>query len=130
MDVISGAFNSVNNGNPRLYAVDIECTNATSTITNINLSWNSASNSGGVAAILAVSGVGSPEWLTITQTEGQVILNWPFGQLLQATNIGRPWIPNPDAAPPYKPATDGSSRFYRVEGKQIFPALWILPPRS
>src|SRR5439155_8251488 len=46
---------TLNGGNPRLYAADIPMSNAASAITNLTLSWQSG-NSGGNAIIFAVSG--------------------------------------------------------------------------
>ena len=49
VDVQSGAFDNVNNNNPRLYSVDIALGNRTSQVTSIDLSWDAA-NTGGAAA--------------------------------------------------------------------------------
>lgn len=115
VDVVSGAFNNVNNSEPRLYAEDILLTNITSRVTNINLTWDAA-NAGGVAAIFAVSGVAvQPVTLGIAVSGGQVILTWQFGQLLEATNIGGPWSADYAAFSPYEAASVEASRFFRVQ---------------
>src|SRR5205085_11600150 len=55
VNVSSKTVNSLNGGNPRLYAADIALSNAASAITNLTLSWQSG-NSAGNAVIFAVSG--------------------------------------------------------------------------
>jgi hypothetical protein len=44
-----------------------------------------------------------------------VILTWPFGQLLEATNLSGPWITNSAALSPYAVAPNGTSGFFRVQ---------------
>jgi hypothetical protein len=53
VNVQSGAFDNVNNNNPRIYAVDISLANTTSQVTNITLS----TSSGGRAVVFALSGL-------------------------------------------------------------------------
>jgi predicted alpha-1,6-mannanase (GH76 family) len=116
VDVVTGAFNNVNNNEPRLYAEDITLTNLASPVTNVNLTWDSGNSTGGVAAVFAVSGVVvQPVSLGITLSDRQVILTWPFGQLLEGTNLDGPWFPSYAAASPYAVTPDATSRFYRVE---------------
>jgi predicted alpha-1,6-mannanase (GH76 family) len=116
VDVVTGVFNNVNNGNPRLYAGDITLTNLASEVTNINLTWDAANSAGSVGAIFAVSGVAvQPVSLGIALSGGQVILTWPFGQLLEATNLSGPWITNSAALSPYAVAPNGTSGFFRVQ---------------
>jgi predicted alpha-1,6-mannanase (GH76 family) len=116
VDVVSGAFNSVNNDEPRLYAEDILLTNVTSQVTNINLTWDAGNKAGGVAAIFAVSAViVRPVTLGIALSGQQLMLTWPFGQLLEATNLNGPWTANYAALSPYAVMPDGISRFYRVQ---------------
>jgi predicted alpha-1,6-mannanase (GH76 family) len=69
VDVGTGSFNSVNSGNPNLYAADITLTNSASPVTSINLSWDSANTGSRVAAIFAVSGLApltAPSGLLVT----------------------------------------------------------------
>ncbi|MDE3067578.1 MAG: glycoside hydrolase family 76 protein [Verrucomicrobiota bacterium] len=116
VDVVTGAFNSVNNNNPRLYAEDIALTNIASPVTNIHLGWDTGSHPGSVAAIFAVSGVAVPPApLGIAVSGGQVVLTWPFGQLLEATNLTGPWFTNAAAQSPYEAVPGGSVEFYRLE---------------
>ena len=116
VDVASGAFNNVNNNEPRLYAEDISLTNLASAVTNIALTWDPGNPTGGVAAIFGVSGVVVPPVsLGITFSGGQVILTWPFGQLLQSTNPGGPWIALPVVVSPFAVAPNGTSEFFRVQ---------------
>jgi len=60
VNVVSGSFDSVNANNPNLYAEDISLTNTSSLVTQINLTWDSGNTGGGVAAILALSGLLPP----------------------------------------------------------------------
>ncbi|HVM48353.1 MAG TPA: LamG-like jellyroll fold domain-containing protein [Candidatus Acidoferrum sp.] len=56
VDVNSGAFDSVNGNNPRLYSVDIALGNPGSAVTSIDLSYDPG-NSGGRVAVMALSGL-------------------------------------------------------------------------
>ena len=115
VDAITGAFNNVNNNEPRLYAEDIALTNLASAVTNINLTWDTGNLAGGIAAILGVSGVPvQPVSLEITLSVGQAVVTWPFGQLFQATNLGGPWIAT-YAASPYTVSPTGMNEFFRVQ---------------
>jgi len=117
-DVVAGTFNNVNNSQERLYAEDITLTNIGSQVTNINLSWDANNGSGSLAAIFALSGVAVPTvTLAITSSNGQVVLTWPFGQLLEATNLNGPWVSDYWAASPYEVPGVNSSTFYRVQVK-------------
>jgi predicted alpha-1,6-mannanase (GH76 family) len=116
VDVVAGTFNSVNNNEERLYAEDITLTNIGSQVTNISLSWDTNNGSGSLAAIFALSGVAVPPvTLGIASSNGQVILTWPFGQLLQATNINGPWASDYWVSSPYQVPAVNSSLFYRVQ---------------
>ncbi|HKW28542.1 MAG TPA: glycoside hydrolase family 76 protein [Verrucomicrobiae bacterium] len=116
VDVVTGAFNNVNNNEPRLYAEDITLTNLASAVTNINLSWDTGNSAGSVGAIFAVSGVAvEPVSVGIALSGGQVMVTWPFGRLLQATNLSGPWVTNTAAASPYEVAPDGTGEFFRVQ---------------
>lgn len=55
VNIGSTTVNSLNSGNPRLYAADVTLSNISSPVTNIALTWQSGS-SGGNAVIFAVSG--------------------------------------------------------------------------
>jgi predicted alpha-1,6-mannanase (GH76 family) len=116
VDLVSGSYNNVNNGNPRLYGVDVGLTNIASAVTNIVLGWNTNSSVNGVAAIFALSGVAvEPADLSITRAGGQVKLNWAFGKLLEAQQVTGPWTTNDAAVAPYLIQTGGPSRFFRVQ---------------
>ncbi|HEV2330052.1 MAG TPA: glycoside hydrolase family 76 protein [Verrucomicrobiae bacterium] len=115
LDVDSGAFNNVNNNEPRLYAEDIILTNIVSPVTNVGLAWDSGNTTGGHAAFFALSGVTlQPMSLGITSFAGQATLTWPLGLLLDSTNVNGPWTTNFTAVSPYYVAPAGTSRFYRV----------------
>ncbi|HEV2435372.1 MAG TPA: hypothetical protein VG077_05180, partial [Verrucomicrobiae bacterium] len=104
------------NNEPRLYAGDILLTNLASAVTNINLSWDAGNSAGSVGAIFAVSGVAvAPVSVGITLSGGQAMVTWPFGRLLQATNLSGPWVTNAAATSPYEVAPNGTSEFFRVQ---------------
>jgi hypothetical protein len=116
VNVATGAFDNVNNNEERLYAEDITLTNIASQITNINLSWDTSNGSGSLAAIFALSGVAVPPvTLAIASSNGQVVLTWPFGQLLEATNLNGPWVNDYWAASPYQVPAVNACTFYRVQ---------------
>ena len=55
-----------------------------------------------------------PVNLGVTRSGSNVVLNWPTGTLLQATNLTGPWTTNNAALSPYTvPATNGNE-FYRI----------------
>lgn len=118
VNVTTGAFNSVNTGNPRLYAEDINLTNQTSPVTNISLSWGASNGSTSHVAVFAVSGVVvQPVPLGISfSPSGQMVLIWPAGLLLQATNVNGPWTTNVAASSPYELPPGAASQFFRVQG--------------
>ena len=58
VDVVSGAFTSVNGSNPRLYTVDITLGNPTTPVDSVNLSYDAANTNSGLVAFFAVSGTG------------------------------------------------------------------------
>ena len=59
VDVVSGVFDAVNAGNPRLYGLDIALGNTVSPVTSVYLSFDAANTSaGGGGAFFAVSGTG------------------------------------------------------------------------
>jgi hypothetical protein len=43
-----------------------------------------------------------------------LVLNWPYGALLQATNLAGPWTTNSAAASPYTLKPNGPQMFYRI----------------
>ena len=92
VDVQSGAFDSVNGNNPRLYSVDIALGNRTSPVTSIDLSWDASNTGGGAAAVFALSGQ-APSPVTLGQS-----IQWG----LTITNI------NNTHAPDVKTNSDGS----------------------
>jgi hypothetical protein len=51
--------------------------------------------------------------LSIQKLGGNVVLTWPKGKLLEATNLSGPWITN-NAASPYTNVPTGLRKFYRV----------------
>ena len=69
VDVVSGVFNNVNAGNPRLYTTDISLSNTVSPVTSVDLSFDPANtNLGSVLVFFAVSGtVGSIAPVVVTQ---------------------------------------------------------------
>lgn len=116
VDVVAGTFDSVNNNQERLYAEDITLTNIGSPVTNINLSWDTNNGSGSLAAIFALSGVTVPPvTLGIASSNSQIVLTWPFGQLLQATNLNGPWVSDYWASSPYQVPAGTPVMFYRVQ---------------
>ena len=116
VDVAAGTFNSVNNNEERLYPEDITLTNLGSQVTNINLSWDTNNGAGSLAAVFALSGMAvTTVTLGIASSNGQIVLTWPFGQLLQATNINGPWVSDYWTASPYQVPAAASSMFYRVQ---------------
>jgi hypothetical protein len=84
VDVVSGAFDSVNSNNPSLYVVDVSLGNRTSPVTSIDLSWDAANTGNGVAAVFALSGL-APSPATLGQT-----IQWG----LTLTNINDPITPD------------------------------------
>jgi hypothetical protein len=53
--------------------------------------------------------------LTIVPSGSEVILTWPGGKLLEATNLTGPWVTNNAAASPYTVSAAGAGKFYRVQ---------------
>lgn len=116
VDVVSGAFNSVNNNNPRLYAEDITLTNLASPVANVQLNWDSSSSSGSVAAVFAISGVGlEPVQLAASVLNGRIVLKWSFGRLLESSTPAGPWTAIASAVSPYEVTPDETGRFFRVQ---------------
>src|SRR5205807_4352713 len=82
--------NTLNGGNPRLYAADILVSNASSAITNLTLSWQSDS-SGGNAVIFAVSGGSSAlplagdDFNANTEAAASILQQWYNGSGLYDT---------------------------------------------
>jgi hypothetical protein len=57
--------------------------------------------------------VNPPATISVQASESEVILNWPMGILLQATNLTGPWITN-NFAPPYTNQAANPQMYYRV----------------
>jgi hypothetical protein len=53
--------------------------------------------------------------LNISLAGGKVVLTWPSGILLQATNIAGPWTTNVGVAPPYSFAPLAQPMFFRTQ---------------
>src|SRR5207244_6815108 len=51
--------------------------------------------------------------LSIQQIGAIVVLTWPVGTLLEATNVAGPWATN-NATSPYTNAPTGPKKFFRV----------------
>jgi hypothetical protein len=62
----------------------------------------------------AAGGAAPAVTLTIQQIGANVVLNWPQGTLLQATNVNGPWTTN-TATSPYTNTPTGLSKFFRVK---------------
>lgn len=116
VDVVSGNFDSVNAGNPRIYWADVTLTNMVSQVASINLSYDAANAASGHAAIFAISGVAGagPVMLSLQPLGGQLTLQWLHGTLLEATDITGPWTTNPAATSPFQVTPTGAQKFYRV----------------
>ena len=46
---------------------------------------------------------------------GQLVITWPYGSLLEATNVAGPWITNGTAASPFTVTMTNSAEFYKVQ---------------
>jgi hypothetical protein len=55
-----------------------------------------------------------PVILGVTPSGSGVVLDWPVGTLLQATNLAGPWITNGAAVSPYTVPTTNGAEFFRV----------------
>jgi hypothetical protein len=51
--------------------------------------------------------------VNVRQAGGNLILSWPFGVLLQATNLTGPWITN-NSASPFTNQPNHLQMFYRA----------------
>jgi hypothetical protein len=51
--------------------------------------------------------------LSIQRLGANVVLTWPVGSLLEATNVAGPWTAN-NSTSPYTNAPTGPKKFYRV----------------
>ncbi len=91
VNVVSGAFSSVNGNNPNLYAEDITLTN-TSSLVQINLNWDSGNTGSGVAAILALSGLAAPIPPSTTTTLNSLTAS-TYGQWVAFTATVSPTPP-------------------------------------
>ncbi len=52
--------------------------------------------------------------IEVRTADGHLVLDWPLGMLLQATNLLGPWVTN-NAAAPYTSNPTGPAMFYRVQ---------------
>jgi hypothetical protein len=72
---------------------------------------------GGNVGITAAT-LARPEPINITfsRSGSSLQLTWPYGTLLQATNVTGPWTVNGNALPPsYTVTPTGPQMFYRVQ---------------
>jgi hypothetical protein len=70
-------------------------------------------NVGITAATLASA---EPITVIFSRLGSSVQLTWPYGTLLQATNVTGPWAVNRNASPPsYTVTPTGPQMFYRVQ---------------
>jgi uncharacterized protein YjdB len=62
------------------------------------------------------NGVGElgPQFISVTHSGTNVVLNWQKGTLLQATNLMGPWTTNSAAQPGYIVPISGPSQFFRL----------------
>jgi len=60
---------------------------------------------------LTANGIG----LSIKNSGSQIVVNWNYGALLQATSLNGPWTPVANAISPYTVATAGAPVFYIVK---------------
>jgi len=56
-----------------------------------------------------------PLIMNVQQVGGNLVLSWPSGILLQATNIVGPWTTNSGAASPYTVVPAAPQMFYRIQ---------------
>jgi predicted alpha-1,6-mannanase (GH76 family) len=90
VNVGSKTVNSLNSGNPRLYAADIPLAITTSAVTNIALTWQSGS-SGANAVVLAVSGgttvlpLAGDDFNANTEAAATILQQWYNGNGLYDT---------------------------------------------
>lgn len=71
-----------------------------------------------VAALYSVALLGGPVTLSCQRSGADLVLTWPRGTLLHATDPNGPWSPVPGAAPPSLTLVPTGPAFYRV---QVFP---------
>ena len=69
---------------------------------------------GNVAISAATLGSPMPVNLTYSRSGSSMELTWPYGTLLQATNVNGPWTVNGNASP-YNVTPTGPQMFYRVQ---------------
>lgn len=110
-----------NNGNSVLTEGD-NYLHLTPTVTAnglLNLSWVAPTN--GVAQLngLQLSGPGATTLYVVIQVQkngSQLILSWPNGTLLEATNLLGPWTPNAATSPfTFTPSPTQAQKFYKVQ---------------
>jgi hypothetical protein len=73
-------------------------------------------NGGNVGITAATLARPEPINVVISRSGSSVQLTWPYGTLLQATNLTGPWAVNRNASPPsYTITPTGPQMFYRVQ---------------
>lgn len=65
------------------------------------------------SSIVTISGIVSMPNVTVTQSGNNLILNWPSGTLLEATNLLGPWTTN-TVASPYTVSPTNPQQFFRL----------------
>ena len=60
------------------------------------------------------AGVPAPVTLSIARSGNNLVLTWPRGTLLEATNLAGPWMTN-NATSPFTNSPSGAMEFYRVQ---------------
>ncbi len=67
-----------------------------------------------IGALYSMAVLGSPISLSCQTIGANLMLSWPHGTLLQATNLNGAWTPVAGAAPPSFTVTPAGQLFYRV----------------
>jgi hypothetical protein len=60
--------------------------------------------------------VNNGSWLQISQTAGQVKIEWPFGILQESPSMTGPWSDSASQVSPYTFAPIGDMKFFRLRG--------------
>jgi Concanavalin A-like lectin/glucanases superfamily/Bacterial Ig domain len=68
-----------------------------------------------IATLYTTALAGSPVTLSCQISGTNLVLSWPHGTLLQATNIAGPWTTNNAATSPYTLVPDEPQMFYRIK---------------
>jgi hypothetical protein len=94
------------------------------TANQMNITGVTPSDSGKYQLVFTASGLSvtssvaqlmvyPPAAITVQQAGGKLVLRWPLGTLLQATNLAGPWDTN-NSASPYTNQPNNAQMFYRV----------------